>query len=300
MSNASFQIVYDGPALTSHEMEVRDLAPALLALGDIFEEANSLLNHGKAKVAVSVKGSFKTGCFAIDISVVQSIFQQAMDLFNGSPVTAALNLAGVIGLGTGATKGALQLIRWARNRPITKVEVLDDGKVKVFCDEDHFETEQQTLELFRSFRLRKAFQELIHTPLQREGIEYFAVRQGDKDFSAVSKRESDYFIAPEQEPEDLESSEREASLQLVNIAFKDDNKWRFYDGTSTFYASITDSEFLNRVDLNQEHFSKGDILKVRLREAKTLVGDQLKAEYQILEVLEHRRAASQLKLPIQE
>jgi len=280
-------------------MEVRDLAPALLALGDIFEEANSLLNHGKAKVAVSVKGSFKTGCFAIDISVVQSLFQQAIDLFNGAPVTAALNLAGLIGLGTGATTGALQLIRWTKGRPITKVEVINTGKVKVFCDDEHFETEQETLDLFRSFRLRKAFQELIHSPLQKEGIEYFAVRQGDQDFSAVSKPESRYFVAPEQEPEDLESSEREVSLQLVNIAFKDDNKWRFFDGISTFYASITDDDFLNRVDLNQEHFSKGDILKVRLREDKTLVGDQLKAEYQILAVLEHRRAASQLRLPIQ-
>ncbi|WP_164672344.1 hypothetical protein [Pseudomonas viridiflava] len=65
MSKASLQIVYDGPALQTHEMEVSNLAPALLALGELFEEANTTLNDYRTKVSVNVKGSFKTGCFAI-------------------------------------------------------------------------------------------------------------------------------------------------------------------------------------------------------------------------------------------
>ncbi|MFH1620779.1 MAG: hypothetical protein ABIB04_01705 [Patescibacteria group bacterium] len=51
----SFRISYDGPALASHEMDVRELAPALLAIGGIFEEANKELNGERVKVAVNMK-----------------------------------------------------------------------------------------------------------------------------------------------------------------------------------------------------------------------------------------------------
>jgi hypothetical protein len=298
MSKTSLQIVYDGPALQSHEMEVRDLAPALLALGDLFEEANATLNDGRSKVSVSVKGSFKTGCFAIDLGVTQSLIQQAQDLFAGNPVTAALNLVTILGLTGTTTKGVFQLIKWVRNRKITNVEIMSDGVVRVFCDLDHFETEEKVLALFRNWRLRKAFQDVVHKPLQRAGVDYFAVREPQGDFAAVSEAEAENFIAPEQEEERLEENDRIASLQLVNVAFRDDNKWRFFDGSSTFYATISDETFLREVELGETRFGKGDLLKVMLREKKSMVGEQLKAEQEVIQVIEHRRAGIQLTLPI--
>lgn len=298
MSKASLQIVYDGPSLESHEMEVRDLAPALLALGELFEEANATLNDGRTKVSVSVKGSFKTGCFAIDLGVTPSLLQQAQDLFAGAPVTAALNLVAILGLTGSATNGVFQLVKWVRNRKITRVEILSSGVVRVFCDTDHFDTEEKVLELFRNWKLRKAFQDVVHTPLQRSGVDYFAVRESSGDFAIATDADSAAFLAPEQEEEKLDESERVASLQLVNIAFRGENKWRFYDGASTFYASIADPEFIRLVEHGEKRFGKGDILKVRLREVKVLAGEQLKAEHQVLEVIEHRRSGTQLNLPI--
>jgi hypothetical protein len=37
MSKIAFQLRYDGPALSEHGMDVADLAPALLALGDLIK-----------------------------------------------------------------------------------------------------------------------------------------------------------------------------------------------------------------------------------------------------------------------
>ena len=71
-----FYVVYDGPALASHEMDVRELAPALLAFSSLFEEANSILNRDRAKITLNVKGSFKVGCFGFELSVVQDTLQR--------------------------------------------------------------------------------------------------------------------------------------------------------------------------------------------------------------------------------
>ena len=52
MSSTSFQVVYDGPALAGSTIDVRELAPALLAFGDVIEQANFTLNAGRTSVAL--------------------------------------------------------------------------------------------------------------------------------------------------------------------------------------------------------------------------------------------------------
>lgn len=48
MSKIAFQLRYDGPALSEHGMDVGDLAPALLALGDLIKRANATVNGDAA------------------------------------------------------------------------------------------------------------------------------------------------------------------------------------------------------------------------------------------------------------
>src|SRR5690606_39214724 len=128
---SDFRITYDGPALEMSEMDVRELAPALLAIGDLLTSATSVLCGEKIKPQVNVKGSFKTGCFGIDFVLVTDFLAKVRDIFSSDNAAAVANATAILGfLGFTATKGysgLLQTIKWLQNRKIQKVDIKEDS-----------------------------------------------------------------------------------------------------------------------------------------------------------------------------
>ena len=63
MSRAQFEIAFEGEPFEGGEIDVRDLAPALLALGNLLQACNRALNadrpDAKLRVAATADGSFK-------------------------------------------------------------------------------------------------------------------------------------------------------------------------------------------------------------------------------------------------
>lgn len=301
VSHASFEVVYDGPALAGSTIDVRELAPALLAFGDVIEQANLTLNAGRTSVALRVNASFKSGSFGINFSIVQSLMNQVAALFKDPAVVSARevteHLGFVYGQGIAAMGGVIFVVRWLRNRAIRRVVLLDNGRARIELDDDKLETEQRTIALLRNFKLRQALEAAVTRPLEREGYESVAIATRPADgFVTIIKGERDYFVAPPAESEQLADQTATANLQLVNVAFKDDNKWRFYDGTTQFHAAILDERFVHRVQTGEENFASGDILVVTLRKRQWLEGDVMKAEHEVLEVLKHRRGMAQIPL----
>lgn len=308
-NRAVFHIIYDGPALQDNEMDVKDLAPSLLALSDLFDEANHILNHGQARMAINVKASFKTGCFGVELAVVQDMLSSIKNLFKDDAVQCAATIATLTGftaggIVTGAGKTLISFIKWLKNRKIKQVELLNNGLVRVVVDEDSIELEKKILDLYRNSKIRKALEAAIAKPLEKDGIDSFACAEfmpadrADAIFS-VSKEEREYFIAEEPDDEQLEELQYEAHLQALSIAFQEDNKWRFTDGTNKFYAEVKDIEFLQRIQNNDIAFRKDDLLKVLMLTKQRLTASGLKSECKILKVLEHRSAARQLELPLE-
>lgn len=101
MQHQTFRIAYGGPALESNEMDVRELAPALHALGDLLDHANRVVNGETSKVAVNVKGPFRAGSFGIDLTPYQSISANTIDFFSTREVQAVGLLLGYLGLNVG-------------------------------------------------------------------------------------------------------------------------------------------------------------------------------------------------------
>lgn len=66
MAETEFGVRYDGTALATGTMPVRDLAPALLALGDLFSEESLLLHPEREPVALNIKAT-NEGSFVVKL-----------------------------------------------------------------------------------------------------------------------------------------------------------------------------------------------------------------------------------------
>jgi hypothetical protein len=132
MSRASFNIAYDGAALRNGSMDVRDLAPALLAIGQLFDAANSALNHEEARVRVNVTAT-GAGSFEISFEVIQALSTQITAIFSGETVVAAINLKELI---VGGGLCVIWLVKKLRGRQPDKVERLSDSRVRLTIDHE--------------------------------------------------------------------------------------------------------------------------------------------------------------------
>ena len=300
--HASFRLVYDGPALAEHEMNVKDLAPALLAVGELLEEANRIVNGPKVKVVVNLKAT-ETGCVDVLLHVSQSLIDQAISLFSSDSVTAIVNakeILAMLGLDVASNyEGLINIILWQKNRPVRSVTKIDAGHHKIeLVDGEYKQVTTTELNLFKQLTVRKRIETIVKTPLTKDG--YDSLRFDKPETSPkITKEEADYFTAPDVPVERLGSPIMSVeTLQLVSVVFQDGGKWRFSDGTSTFFADIRDDEFLSRIAKNEVAFAKDDLLEVELEKKQLLSGGLLKTEYSIIKVKNIRSAMVQIQFPL--
>ncbi|WP_244121617.1 hypothetical protein [Burkholderia gladioli] len=288
MSNHErFQVVYDGPALKEHRMDVRDLAPALIAFADLFTAANKEINGDSADVRVEVNASFKAGSFGIDLVAAQQLLSQLRDMFSGNGATAIANawtIMGIVGLVGGG--GLIGLLRKLNGRRPIKIEQHGDFGTVWITRTESVEVEREVIRLYRSKSVRVSL-EKVFSPLQQDGITDFGVVINDRVELDVGEDEITSFGASDSVAEVVSDNVSRKMLQIESLTFKDGNKWRVHDGVNTFYASIEDQNFLDKIDTG-ERFGKGDVLLVDLHEVQSVVGSRLVTESKIVRVIEHR------------
>ncbi|MDD5437682.1 MAG: hypothetical protein PHC70_00870 [Patescibacteria group bacterium] len=305
--NASFKISYDGPALADHEMNVKDFAPALLALGELLEEANGILNGKDVKLAVNIRAT-EQGSIEALLTAVQSVSStvgQMTSLFSGDQVSAVVNAKELleiigIGIGMGGSGGVIGILKWLKGRQVKNVVELEDDKFKLELEGGEVRlVSKKEIRLFTWLNIRKNIEAIIHVPLQKTGIEKVSLIS-DSGMQSVEKSETDYFIAPIVEREKMGDSIMKINLQIVNISFQEGGKWRFSDGNSMFFADITDKGFMEKIQKNEEVFARDDILFVDLKIKQYLENGLIKTEHEIVKILEHKSAAIQIQLPFGE
>ncbi|EII5851493.1 hypothetical protein ACSRBF_03330 [Acinetobacter baumannii] len=287
-----FHVVYDGKALEEHLMDVRDLAPAMMAISDLLTHANKEINGDKLEIQLNVKANFKTGCFGIEFVEHLSWVNQIKDLLVGPTATALANASGILGLVGffgGATVGVIQIYKKLKGNPPVKIEETVDHAKVFYTETEYLEVDKRALRLYRSKVIASDIEKMLE-PLSKDGIDSFYVVKEMLDENVelfIDKKEVEYFKFQDID-DHLSENITETFLQIESISFKEKNKWRFNNGGSTINASITDEVFLQKIDSGLLRFGKGDLLKVKLKTIQFLAHTKLKTEFEVMEVIEHK------------
>jgi hypothetical protein len=88
------------------------------------------------------------------------------------------------------------------------------------------------------------------------------------------------------------------ALAITVLPFTGGRKWRLSDGRLTFYAEMSDEEFLRKIAADEESFAKDDILRCRVRVRQWKTESGLKTEYEVVSVLEHLSSARTIPLDL--
>lgn len=298
MDNTNLKVVYDGESLINHAMDVKDLAPALLSLGDLFDTANYILNGERVKIKIEVK-ALEAGSFGIDFNLLQSKMSQFSSFLTGDSLASILNLKEIIFGGTVVgvytVKGLFSLIRILSGKQPDKVKDLNNGYLELTVSNEVFIIPSRLLVVFKEESVRKSVEETLK-PLAKNGIDTFAVYSNENLLETVNKTELNLFKSPEIQDELILEYEHQAAYSIISLAFKEDNKWKLHDGSATISVRVMDEKFLRQVELNQVSFTKGDILICKVKTIQFKTANGLRTEYDLLEVIEHQKAGRQLDI----
>lgn len=297
MATCNLSIRYAGDAITDGRIPIRDLAPSLLALSESFQQIQQVIDPDSDPISLDIKATSK-GSFIVDLVLAngKDIISHVVSLLNSNPTNAVLNLSGIVT----TFYGVIKLIKKLYNKKIKKQETLANGDIKLTLDKNEsIIINKVILDSYQNVNIRTSVHSVVK-PLEKDGINSVEINS-DKNLNvSVEKNEYKKFEVPQAKDKELDDKVSTEYLQIENIAFEHDNKWKFSEDTNKFWASIKDKDFIDRVEKNQTQFGSTDILKVRLRKKTYSTNAGLKNEYIIEKVLEHQKGAQQIELDFED
>lgn len=286
MESTIIKIAYDGTDLKGGLMEIRELAPALLAFADFIEAVNAIANDGKTKIAVKVK-SFNSGSFGVDIQIADlSFLQRVVHLFDSKEMNAIVNIFELI-VGSAATgRGIFWLVKKLKTIKSGQSLQIENGFVEI---EDNGGEKYKVPEiLYRAATdpaVRAALAETVKPIFVRDGISEFKIYDPSNHnivMEEVTKETVDCFMdQPESQP--ILDVTSELICTVTHLSFAD-GKWRLDDGTSNFPVTIKDRDFLQKVTNGEIGITPNTLLEVEIRTIQRKAIKNMKTEKEAIRV----------------
>jgi hypothetical protein len=226
-------IRYDGSDLSGHEIDVQELAPALLALAEMVQFTNRKFNGTDTSMKVLVKADIEQRCFQLQIHIVQSLLDAARHLFTTEQYKTAKEIAEMLDLIIpGGTLGGGVFWAWKRiwgtkeeqEKPLSSYEVEQSGGITVinnfYGDGANLQMSTSTYELATEPEMIRLGKRVLK-PLERDGYSSMGFYQDEQpvveydntEAARVTRRAPD---EREKASENLEAIPDEIGLQQVD------------------------------------------------------------------------------------
>jgi hypothetical protein len=274
-------IRFDGAALTGHEMDVQELAPALLALADLIQLANRRFNGDKATMRVLVNADVEQHCFMLDISLVQTFVDQAKTFFARDDVATVKEIAEWIGLIGGPSMGLLLLIKrlvGARGNGAKLIEATADQVTITIPNGGVFVVPRQVYDLAQDQQVNDRVRKLLG-PLRKPGYETLAFLDGDKQVFEVDEIEAAAIIDTDGTPVDPPPTDAvstiKGTVRIKSAQYEGAAKWSLLWGGRAIDAEMVDeaAEWVSQFQNNLVAAPPNSVLDVTMTEAVKLDPD---------------------------
>ncbi len=303
MSREKVRIRYDGPALAEKSIDIDDLAPALLAIGELCKLANRRFNGDRVSVKVLVNADLDQNCFELNLELVQTLLDQARSIMGNEDVATAKELYEWLGLLASPSIGILGVygfLKFLGNQKIASKELqVQDGKnvvqIKIEGNNNSVYIRPQTNELIEDPAVLNSVQKTLK-PLAKEGYETLGFETIDGQKEEITKDEAKEILDADFSTRLglTEYEERQIITAWIRVyapVYEEKAQyWKFEFGEK--HESIDISE----TDIAKNTIERGgalvnDTYKVRLgiTQIKTPSG-KFKNRYKIEEVLEFHAA----------
>lgn len=277
-------------------MDVKQLAPSLLALSQAFEKIQA---HTAPNCVISLKAkATREGSFNIDL--IASVANSIVDLFSSNPVNAVVNASAIVGVFLGTVKGVKHFLH--KGAPVKQTPDKADERTGLECvklefpDGSKLTTYKVSAELLTNEKYLKVLKATVK-PATVYHFGYVVFRDDYceetvdyEDAYGISKY---YFVSAKTEYNTVEMV-----VQALDISFRDGGKWRINDGVKTQFVKVEDRDFIKRLNNGEESFRKNDFYKVSMLVCKSIDSNgMLTTRYvSIKRVLEHMTASGRSPL----
>jgi hypothetical protein len=293
------------------EIDVFELAPTLLSIGQLIQDSNRILNPNGQEIAVNVK-PFKEGSFIVDIALFPtSHLQQLLDLVRHTSLDQIVELLKAIGVIGGLGVSAVAAIKKLKGKP-KQVEELKPGEYRYASDDSSITVGKDVHTLLQHPVITQNIYNVFGKPLEKESVTKI------KSYLKGEEEQTEIVIAKDEvpalkefatnpglpalliaaAPELTDEHESVAYLNPKRGAYDGDGvSWSFHRGSEIITATIKDTDFLMKVERGDIRPNHKDLLKVLLLEKQRVVGTEVKApSYEVIKVLDYQLAPSQQSL----
>ena len=296
MSKAEFVVAFKGPGVSDGTIDVRDLAPALLSLGQAIDAANRAVNGDQVPAKVQAK-AVAEGSFEVSLQVVVSGWEAVKGLLLSDDAQAAKTLLEWIGIVVGGGGGTLfALYRFLHGRAPERL-LREGSSITIVIGDERLTVPIEVLRMYQDLAVNQAIAKLLKS-LEGDRVDTieFLPAHDAEPAAILTRPDVDAFSVPKTEDQVVLDDTRIMALSIRSLAFQEGNKWRLFDGQNVITATIQDEDFLGKVDRNEIRFAKSDILMCEVRTVQKETAEGLKTEHEIIRVSEHRPAPRQISL----
>lgn len=305
MTTISFQAKFDGDAVKEHSMDVHELAPAMLALGDLCRQANYIMNGDRAKVNLLVKANIEQGSFQIEFEFVQSFFNQFQSLLAAADVKSAKDILVWIQIlvPPGGALGLFGLLKWLRGRKpaaITEIkDIHETGNVTLQVEGDNNQiTVNNNVYLMSQDRKILTAAGKVVDPLQKPGYEKLEFKDNEGAVSELSKSDArDISASCFTTDDEIEPQILKARLITYRPTLDEDAKsWSFKLFNKPVTVDISSTNIAKQM-IQRGGVRLGDSYIVNLEVTETRGRDgRIILRYKALEVINFQAGPDQMDL----